>query len=387
MKKEVLEKILSSPKDVTRNDINMLINYPILNERINSSDLKKLFLSIYDFNNTSELGQADVGILGWLNKRSNKKRNKKFFKRLKKDLNHKKIYVEGDSWFQHPLIRDLIDNIDKQARKQDLLYAIYCSAMGGEWWINVIEDGDYLPEISLIKPSVILLSGGGNDIVGGKKVSNLVNPGKGYFKSVFENISASELSNTIDSHPYLNQVLNVKDDVLTKEQKQALIYGLTVISKEFYSLMWTFELMYKYVIKKIRIKFPEIKIITQGYDFSIPSYKKGPSPIKFLINWFTKNGHWLADALNLAGVEPDKQKDVILTLIYFFNELLVSIAEDSNFGKNLFHIDSRGVSDGDIRNWYDEMHVKPKIFKKIAKTYIDCIEKESPDRSVFKVGD
>lgn len=73
MKKEVLEKILSSPKDVTRNDINMLINYPILNERINSSDLKKLFLSIYDFNNTSELGQADVGILGWLNKRSNKK--------------------------------------------------------------------------------------------------------------------------------------------------------------------------------------------------------------------------------------------------------------------------------------------------------------------------
>ncbi len=384
MKKELLNKILESPKNITRDDINTLINNPKKDDRINSSDLKKIFLRIYDLNNTSDLGQAHKDRMGKMNRKSNKKRNHKYFTRLRKDINHKKIYVEGDSWFQHPLIKDLIDNIDKQAKEQDKKYAIYSSAMGGEWMVKIITDGDYLPEISTIQPNVILLSGAGNDIVGGKKISNLVKIKNGYFKNDFENVKENELYNVINSHPYLNKIINIKDDVLTNKQKQSLIYGLTILSKEFYSLMWTFELIYRYIIRNIQNKFPDIKIITQGYDFPIPSYKKGPGIKKFLINWGMNNGHWLADGLNTAGVEPKKQQDVTFSLIYIFNEILVSIVEDNTL-HNVYHIDSRGVTNGEIKNWYDEMHVKPKIFKKIAKTYIKCIEFDSPEPSVFKV--
>ena len=385
MKEETIKRILQDPKAITGSDIDLLISHDDENQRINSSDLKSLFLSIYDLNNTSELGQAHEGLIGRLNRRSNKRRNKKFFKRIKKDISNIKIYAEGDSWFQHPLIKDIIDQINKCAKKEDKKYAIYSSAMGGDWWINIIEDGDYLPEISKIKPDVILLSGAGNDIVGGKKLSNLVNPANGYFKSDFENISEQNFNKAINSHPFLKQLINIRDDNLTKEQKQSLIYGLTVISKEFFSLMWTFELMYKFVLQNIRKKFPEIKIITQGYDYPIPSYKKGPQPKKFIINWFMKNGHWLSDALNLAGIEKANQKHVTFTLIYIFNEILISIANDDKFGTNLFHIDSRGATNGNIKNWYDEMHVKPRIFKKIAKTYLKCIKHGSSQPSVFKV--
>ena len=172
MKEILIKRILRDPKAITRSDIDMLLSGHGENQRINSSDLKRLFLSIYDLNNTSELGQAHEGLMGRLNRRSNKRRNNKFFKRIKKDISHIKIYAEGDSWFQHPLIKDIIDQINKCAKKEDKKYAIYSSAMGGEWWINIIEDGDYLPEISKIKPEVILLSGGGNDIVVVKSIVN-----------------------------------------------------------------------------------------------------------------------------------------------------------------------------------------------------------------------
>ena len=167
MKEETIKRILQDPKAITGSDIDLLISHDDENQRINSSDLKSLFLSIYDLNNTSELGQAHEGLMGRLNRRSNKRRNKKFFKRIKKDISNIKIYSECDFWFQHPLIKDIIDQLNKCAQKEDKKYAIYSSAMDGEWWINTIDDGDYLPEISKIKPDVILLSGAGNDIVGG----------------------------------------------------------------------------------------------------------------------------------------------------------------------------------------------------------------------------
>jgi len=386
LKKTLIDKLLKFPEKFTRKNLDLLLNGDEKNHSkpVNNEDLKNIFLRIYDLNDTVNLGEAHTGLMGFLNRRSNKKRNKKFDKRLKKDVNRKKIYAEGDSWFQHPLINDIIDYLNKFSKK----YAIYSSAMGGEWWINIIEKGDYISELSNIKPDVILLSGAGNDIVGGKKISNLVNPEKALFKSLFSDVNANNLDQVIKSDDYLKNMISLdhinglSDIKMQNNQKEMLIYGLSVLSVEFFSLMWAFELMYKYLIKNIRKKFKDIQIITQGYDYPIPSYKKGFLPKKLIINRGMHNGHWLADALNRAGIKRENQKAVTFSLIYFFNEVLVRTANEDI---NLYHIDSRDAAKGKIQNWYDEMHVKPKIFKKIAKTYIDCIESDSQKSSVFKV--
>ena len=45
-KEEFIKRILQDPKSITSSDIDLLISHEDENQRINSSDLKRLFLSI-----------------------------------------------------------------------------------------------------------------------------------------------------------------------------------------------------------------------------------------------------------------------------------------------------------------------------------------------------
>ncbi len=380
--RDICEKIIKDPKAVTRDEIDNLIWGPeeLL---ISNKELLEMFLRTYDLNEASELGEAEKGGMGFFNRRSNKKRNKRYYKRLKKDIARTKIYVEGDSWFQHPFIQEIFQKLDRVLKRK---YALYSSAMGGEWWSNILTEGDYQPEISTIHPDVIMLSGGGNDLVGGRKISNLINKNKGYLYDFASGLNLENLVEEINKHPYLGKVMKIDENTFTNKQKEYFIFGLKVLSKEFYALMWIFELMYKYAINNIRKKNEEVKIITQGYDYPIPSYRKSFRPARILCAiGGLKNGHWLADALNTAGIDKSDHRKVMFTLIFIFNEFLISLTEEPRLGGNVFHIDARGITEEKICKWFDEMHVKPRIYKKIAKTYKECIEQVAATKKVFPV--
>lgn len=384
---DVIDRIIHAPDTIFSTDIDQTILTE--SHRITNKDIKALFLRIYDLNTSQAiLGHANAGLMGRLNRRSNKKRNKKYYRQLRKNSGSVKIYVEGDSWFQHPLIKEIFDQLSRIARNNSRAYAMKSSAMGGEWLINILDQGKYIAEISNMNPDVILLSGAGNDLVGGKKISNLLDNDKGFLKTHFYKKTPSEIRNALTSVSPLKNWINLADNSLNDKEIKMLAVGFCSLNKEFFSLLWTIELMYKYLIHNIRLKFGNTKIITQGYDYPIPSYKKGPIiyPKKFIVNAFAtpKNGQWLKDALNQAKIPEKNQEAVMFTLIYCFNEVLISITKHEQIGINVFHIDSRGVSDHDISNWFDEMHLKPRTFKKVAHAYFRCIESNSSMQKVYK---
>ncbi len=69
---------------------------------------------------------------------------------------------EGDSWFQYPVptIKDVIDHLKKD-------YLVYCRAVAGMEFEKVFADPtDLMAAIGAYMPDGVLLSGGGNDLLG-----------------------------------------------------------------------------------------------------------------------------------------------------------------------------------------------------------------------------
>ena len=84
------------------------------------------------------------------------------------------ILAEGDSWFQFPIcVKDIIDWLIKEDN-----FAVYCIAAGGDWIANIIYEEKYIEELSVHALDVFLMSGGGNDMVGGNKLAVMVSPKK-----------------------------------------------------------------------------------------------------------------------------------------------------------------------------------------------------------------
>lgn len=157
---ELIEKLIENPLTFTDDQIQSIID----DKHFTNNHLRYIFRKIYDLNSGSILNKsnADQGILGFLNRKSRAKRNKKFLKKMRKGFRfnstNKVILAEGDSWFEYPLfIREIIDNLNKQ-RKSD--YAIYSLAFGGDWLANINYENKYIEKLQLLSPDVFLISGG-----------------------------------------------------------------------------------------------------------------------------------------------------------------------------------------------------------------------------------
>ena len=100
------------------------------------------------------------------------------------------IVIEGDSWFEHPIIKDTFDWLSEKLQGK---YALYSLAHGGDWLMNIIRDGKYISELPIIKPEVLLLSGGGNDLVDYNRLSLMVdsNPVRKYYSRRFRDSGQS----------------------------------------------------------------------------------------------------------------------------------------------------------------------------------------------------
>jgi len=155
-----------------------------------------------------------------------------------------------------------------------------------------------------------------------------------------------------------------------------IVIGRKYLNKKFWGLLNVFAFQYLLIIRSIENEpiLKDIKIITQGYDFAIPSNKKNTFIRKFL-----GHGTWLYTPLVQKGISSKYiQQSVICAMIYEFNEMLIYI---SNSKKSVFHIDSRGLAKEN--DWVDELHLKSKIYKKIALAIEKCINSNDQDRKVY----
>ncbi len=348
-----------------------------LREKIDADDLSYIIQKIYDLNESYIFKLATLErMLEKLNNIKNAQRNLVFFKKIKKgfrkadDKSRLVILAEGDSWFNYPII--LTDIIDRIGMEKDL--AVYSIASGGDWLLNMLNGREYIEELSVLHPDWFLISGGGNDLVGSRRLATILDPtGK---------------SEEYKSNPW---AMNLIDKAEKKEipLKDYFDEGLKYLSKDFFALLMFFHLQYYYLLDGIlrggekEPKFGQIKIITQGYDYPLPSFKTTPwnwiHPIKWyvaFIRTFLGHGGWLKSPMQIRGVNDEKiQQRILYSMIYLFNEMMIEMGTIMNKGREtprVFHIDSReSVKEN---GWADELHPRPKYFIKTGETFINCIK-------------
>jgi hypothetical protein len=180
---------------------------------------------------------------------------------------------------------------------------------------------------------------------------------------------------------YSDSIPFYKSEIDTTLLEQ-IVNGRRFLNKNFYRFMATLKLEYKMLFESLRKvdpdRFNSIKIITQGYDYAIPSYKKG-----FGIRMLMNNGEFLKEPLMMNGInDPLLQQCVMKTIIFEMNEMLIELGKEYD---NIYHVDSRGITafyeklhgkkPGSY--WFDELHPRSKIFGIIANTYSDIIDSKT----------
>jgi len=349
----------------------------VLRNGIDADDLSYIIQKIYDLNETYIFKLAALeSMLEKLNAIKNAQRNQLFFKKICnkfRDLNNKShitVLAEGDSWFNYPII--LTDIIDRISMDRDL--AVYSIASGGDWLLNMLAGREYVEELSISHPDWFLISGGGNDLVGSRRLATILDPtGK---SAEYENNEWAR-----------NLIAKAEKKVVRLEN--CFFEGLPFLSKDFYALLMFFHLQYYFLFNGIlrggdkEPKFDGIKIITQGYDYPLPSFKTRPwnwiNPIKWYIPFirtFLGHGGWLKQPLQIRGInDSENQRKLMYSMIYLFNEMMIEMGTILNARQSkprIFHVDSR-ASVGK-KGWADELHPTPVHFIKTGRTFIDCIK-------------
>jgi len=366
LKARLITKLLKNPAAFSEEDLDHLLRPENPKEKITTSELSGITRRIFDINENTILNRsgASEGIMGKLNRRSKRKRNRAYLRKIRKgfraDRNNKVILAEGDSWFEFPIfVKDIIDWLKK---RED--YAIYSLAYGGDWLANIMYQGEYVEGLPVHDPDVFLISGGGNDIVGGNRLTTmLVNPVK----------NPGDLGHI--PNEYIDYVMQHTES--TAEANE-ILEGRPFLTGDFTAFINAIRLQYELMFFNIFTKYPNMKIITHGYDYACPdprihfgiNLRNWHQP---LLNMAAGTGKWLHQSFMLKGItEPELQRKIVKTMIFDFNEMLIKIASKPDY-PNLYHIDCRGICTSH-RDWYDELHPKSFIFKKIARKYQECID-------------
>lgn len=221
-----------------------------------------------------------------------------------------KVVAEGDSWFQYPfLIDDVIDHLFDD-------WAIYCVGAAGDLLQDMARQDEVTAAVLSEKPDLLLLSGGGNDLLGGGQLAR-------YLKPHAAGLSAAD--HVTDAFgELLDRILAVYADLIEK----ALTAGAR-------------------------------RVVCHGYDYAIPN-----------------NGQWLGRPMLKLGITDRRlQRDIIRILIDRLDAGLKQMA--SGFAGRVVAVDCRGsVPDA---AWYDELHPTSQGFTGPANLIRFLAESDNPE--------
>lgn len=229
---------------------------------------------------------------------------------------------EGDSWFQFPVprVRDVIDHLDNS-------YPIYCRAIAGTLFEDMFADTtDLMAAIRDYRPNGVLLSGGGNDLLGNGKVA-------AYVLDYREGRPPAAL---------LNPVLDRK-------------IGLII------------ELFDQLVDRALAID-PALKFFVHGYDWALPR----------------RGGGWLNQPLKSQHnfLLLTSQKQVVAAIVDRFNDKLAAFA--ASHPGIVHYVDCRGTVGTTSDDWYDELHPRSPGFGRVAAEFNRAIRHAFKDHPSIK---
>jgi len=220
-----------------------------------------------------------------------------------------RVVAEGDSWFNHPCIDDIMDWLKRMG------YAPYRSDAPGRTLAKMVDEKVYLKLLADPEVKAVLLSGGGNDLIDWKRP-----PEGGPPTPIFRNAGNS----------------SVPADWVNEQELRAALARLRELLGIF--------------ISDVRNARPRMPIIVHGYDHIIPR-RSGPF------------GAWLGPQLDAVGIPRDAQRlrnDIAAILIDRANETYRSVANT----QGITYVNLRGIVRG---RWWDEIHPDGDAFHDIAK--------------------
>jgi hypothetical protein len=239
--------------------------------------------------------------------------------------NNIKILAVGDSWFDYPLVSDIVDHL------REMKYAVYKKSKIGNTLEDIVFGTKYsfsyknkgqtqlketIKAIEENNPRFIIFSAGGNDIVGEQM-------------QLFLNHKKSGLP--LVRHDVLDYLANTTI-------KNAIEY---------------------FYLELIKIK-PDIEFITHGYDYGFPSGKSFHGIV----------GPWILPTMAMKGITDfETQREIIVIIVDKFNTLL---AELENKYENFHHIDIRNMFTDEIL-WHNEIHLKTEGYLKVARKFHEKI--------------
>ncbi len=215
----------------------------------------------------------------------------------------KPVVSAGDSWFSHPLLRDVINQLGDNHG-----FAVYSLDAAGAELSEIVRESRWVDALTAIKSKTLLVSGGGNDLMGdhfGDYLNDNVAPGSKPEKF---------LNNAFD---------DAVDGVLTH---------------------------YNTIASILQNDFPDVKMFTHSYDDVIPR-PKGP---------------WLGNAMiNHSITDPKDQCALIKFVLFRFAERLKELSAE--YTGRVFYIPRRtNVPAG---AWDDEIHPTSEGFAVVGANF------------------
>ena len=212
------------------------------------------------------------------------------------------IAAEGDSWFQYPFrLKDVIDWGFET-------YAIYCRSEAGDTLENMVRRAEYLDALERTGGRVLLLSGGGNDLVAGGNLAQHLRP--------------------FDPQPAAGAVPARAPSAASSTAPSPASRRSCAPSGR---------------------AFPSCRVICHGYDYTIPN-----------------DGNWLGKPMATRGIaDRGLQKAIAHEMVDRLNTRLINLANQT---PRIAFVDVRGtVGDG---RWFDELHPTNEGYGLVTKKIV-----------------
>ncbi|HEX5436445.1 MAG TPA: hypothetical protein VFW98_04765 [Gemmatimonadaceae bacterium] len=234
------------------------------------------------------------------------------------------VFTIGDSWFDYPVYPNIVDDLYFTG-----LFALCRREVSGAVLDDIAKQAAIPRDILKAGSDLLLVSGGGNDLVEKEWISHLFLPSDG--------TPTSDVDSLIDKQWW--------------EPKLRFFYH------------W-----YSAVVNQCAPW--GIRVVTHGYDYLIPS-STGLS-----LDIFYHSGPWVRPAMMAAGItDPLTQRRLARRLVDDFNgvfEALVREGHQLPDGRPAFHyIDCRGTLDD--ADWVNEMHPTKIGFEKVAARFVPVL--------------
>ena len=235
--------------------------------------------------------------LNLANRFARMRRHRQFLNRMSGGYSGPVIVAEGDSWWQYPLIlQDVIDHLMQP-------YAIRCLSAAGDLLGDMAKKAEYMAALRDTNASILLMSGGGNDL-----------------------LRRGQLANHLEAyHPDLKPA-----DYLKRSFDR-------VLDEAFDN--------YERILRDVHGAFPHVRVLVHGYDYAIPN-----------------KGRWLGRPMERRGINDQRlQAGIAQDMMDKFNRGLRRRVA------NMPHVTYVDVRDTvSPTGWHDELHPKNEGYGAVA---------------------